>query len=188
MKFSRTVMFSARVTEMLVELYFLLPQWWPANNLIFLQKNVAAKMDLLWKFLKPISFALIGKEVNFGKLDGTVVAYGFVIILLGSVVSLTDAYFFCFLWRWWTEKSYKGNNLLFYNEFLLKAFINISMNWMRTTTVKWTFYTLPKNHCANGTLPKLFLILLLRSVGLHYVGTNIYLLPMMLLLYIFIRV
>lgn len=81
--------FRARDRDALVELYFfVLLQWWPANNLIFLQKNVAAKMDLLWKFLKPISFALIGKEVNFGKLDGTVVAYGFVIILLGSVVCL----------------------------------------------------------------------------------------------------
>lgn len=51
------------------------------------KKDVAAKMDLLWKFLKPISFALIGKEVNFAKLDGTTVAYGVVIIIVGSVVS-----------------------------------------------------------------------------------------------------
>lgn len=52
-----------------------------------LKKEVSAKMDLLWKFLKPISFALIGKEVNFEKLDGTTVAYGIVIIIVGSVVS-----------------------------------------------------------------------------------------------------
>lgn len=44
-------------------------------------------MDLLWKFLKPISFALIGKEVDFAKLDGTVVAYGTGILIAGSAVS-----------------------------------------------------------------------------------------------------
>lgn len=44
-------------------------------------------MDLLWQFLKPISFSLIGKEVDFGKLDGTLVAYGIVILIVGSIVS-----------------------------------------------------------------------------------------------------
>lgn len=52
------------------------------------QNDVTAKMDLLWKFLKPISFALIGKEVNFAHLDGTVVAYGTIILIVGSAVSL----------------------------------------------------------------------------------------------------
>lgn len=52
------------------------------------QNDVAVKMDLLWKFLKPISFALIGKEVDFAKLDGMVVTYGAGILIAGSAVSL----------------------------------------------------------------------------------------------------
>lgn len=37
--------------------------------------------------MKPISFALIGKEVNFFKLDPRIVAYGLLIIVAGSIVS-----------------------------------------------------------------------------------------------------
>lgn len=37
--------------------------------------------------MKPISFALIGKEVNFFKLDPQIVAYGLLIIVAGSIVS-----------------------------------------------------------------------------------------------------
>lgn len=50
--------------------------------------DVAVKMNLLWMFLKPISFSLIGKEVDFGKLDGTIVGYAVLILIVGSLVSL----------------------------------------------------------------------------------------------------
>lgn len=49
--------------------------------------DIAVKLDLLWKFLKPISFALIGKEVDFIKLDGKVVGFGIAILFMGCVVS-----------------------------------------------------------------------------------------------------
>lgn len=45
-------------------------------------------MNLLWMFLKPISFALIGKEVDFGKLDGAIVGYAVLILIVGSAVSI----------------------------------------------------------------------------------------------------
>lgn len=50
-------------------------------------------LDLLWKFLKPISFSLIGKEVNFEVLDGNIVLYGVVAILVGVVFRFISAYF-----------------------------------------------------------------------------------------------
>lgn len=56
------------------------------------QNDVTAKMDLLWKFLKPISFALIGKEVDFAKLDGTVVAYGTIILIVGCAVCSAELF------------------------------------------------------------------------------------------------
>lgn len=51
------------------------------------QSDVYDKVSLLWKFMKPISFALIGKEINFAKLDPQIVAYGVVIIVASSIVS-----------------------------------------------------------------------------------------------------
>lgn len=47
-------------------------------------------LDLLWKFLKPISFSLIGKEVNFSVLDGNMVLYGAITLLIGVLVSETQ--------------------------------------------------------------------------------------------------
>lgn len=44
-------------------------------------------MNLLWKFVKPISFALIGKEVLFSKLDAHLVGHGVLIVIVGSSVS-----------------------------------------------------------------------------------------------------
>lgn len=44
-------------------------------------------LDLLWKFLKPISFSLIGKEVNFSVLDGNMVLYGAITLFIGVAVS-----------------------------------------------------------------------------------------------------
>uniref|UniRef100_T1GHJ0 Uncharacterized protein n=1 Tax=Megaselia scalaris TaxID=36166 RepID=T1GHJ0_MEGSC len=49
---------------------------------------VAQTLDLLWKFFKPISFSLIGKEVNFAVLDGKLVGYGVAIIVVGSLIIL----------------------------------------------------------------------------------------------------
>lgn len=51
------------------------------------QNDVLDKMNLLWKFVKPISFALIGKEVLFSKLDGQLIGYGVLIVIIGSLVS-----------------------------------------------------------------------------------------------------
>ncbi|XP_018791331.1 PREDICTED: mitochondrial sodium/hydrogen exchanger 9B2 isoform X2 [Bactrocera latifrons] len=50
--------------------------------------TVPARLDLLWKFLKPVSFSLIGKEINFAVLDGRVVGYGVLLVLLGSLAAL----------------------------------------------------------------------------------------------------
>lgn len=44
------------------------------------------RLDLLWKFLKPVSFGLIGKEINFHVLEGRVIGYGALLVLLGSLV------------------------------------------------------------------------------------------------------
>ncbi|XP_075146265.1 na[+]/H[+] hydrogen antiporter 2 [Haematobia irritans] len=54
--------------------------------------SVSKRLDLLWKFLKPVSFALIGKEINFAILDGKVVGYGALLVLLGSLFRLAFAY------------------------------------------------------------------------------------------------
>lgn len=51
------------------------------------QNDVLDKLNLLWKFVKPISFALIGKEVLFSKLDAQLVGYGILIVIVGSTVS-----------------------------------------------------------------------------------------------------
>ncbi|KAL5284996.1 SLC9B2.2 family protein [Megaselia abdita] len=53
---------------------------------------VAQTLDLLWKFLKPISFSLIGKEVRFSVLDGKLVGYGLLLILVGSLFRLGGSY------------------------------------------------------------------------------------------------
>lgn len=51
------------------------------------QNDVYERLALLWKFVKPISFALIGKEVLFSKIDPKILAYGVVIVVVGSFVS-----------------------------------------------------------------------------------------------------
>lgn len=58
-------------------------------------------LDLLWKFLKPISFSLIGKEVRFSILDGKLVGYGVLLIVVGSLVSSVMLLFVIFkLTKW----------------------------------------------------------------------------------------
>jgi len=51
-----------------------------------LQASVPKRLDLMWKFLKPVSFALIGKEINFNVLQGHVIGYGALLVLVGSLV------------------------------------------------------------------------------------------------------
>lgn len=57
------------------------------SDLQFSQNDVLDKLNLLWKFVKPISFALIGKEVLFSKLDAHLVGHGVLIVIVGSLVS-----------------------------------------------------------------------------------------------------
>ncbi|KAH8251847.1 hypothetical protein KR038_009400, partial [Drosophila bunnanda] len=54
--------------------------------------SVPRRLDLLWKFLKPVSFALIGKEINFNVLEGHVIGYGALLVLVGSLFRLAFAY------------------------------------------------------------------------------------------------
>ncbi|XP_032289350.1 sodium/hydrogen exchanger 9B1 isoform X2 [Drosophila virilis] len=54
--------------------------------------SVPKRLDLLWKFLKPVSFALIGKEINFAVLEGRVIGYGALLVLFGSLLRLAFAY------------------------------------------------------------------------------------------------
>ncbi|KAH8384107.1 hypothetical protein KR009_012156, partial [Drosophila setifemur] len=54
--------------------------------------SVPRRLDLMWKFLKPVSFALIGKEINFGVLQGHVIGYGALLVLSGSLFRLAFAY------------------------------------------------------------------------------------------------
>ncbi|ETN59730.1 hypothetical protein AND_008669 [Anopheles darlingi] len=54
--------------------------------------EVSVYLDLLWKFLKPVSFSLIGKEVNFGVLTGETVLYGLITLAVAVLLRLTFAY------------------------------------------------------------------------------------------------
>lgn len=56
------------------------------------QNDVEMYLNLLWKFLKPVSFSLIGKEVDFKVLEGNLVLYGFITLLCGVVFRLTTGY------------------------------------------------------------------------------------------------
>ncbi|KAL9891581.1 na[+]/H[+] hydrogen antiporter 2 isoform 3-T7 [Glossina fuscipes fuscipes] len=69
-------------------LFGLMLQFVPSRN----ASTVAKRLDLLWKFLKPVSFALIGKEINFAVLNAKVVSYGALLVLLGSLSRLVFAY------------------------------------------------------------------------------------------------
>uniref|UniRef100_T1PB99 Sodium/hydrogen exchanger family protein n=1 Tax=Musca domestica TaxID=7370 RepID=T1PB99_MUSDO len=64
----------------------------PQQRQTYENSSVSKRLDLLWKFLKPVSFALIGKEINFAVLDGKVVGYGALLVLLGSLFRLGFAY------------------------------------------------------------------------------------------------
>lgn len=69
--------------------------------------DVEMYLDLLWKFLKPVSFGLIGKEVDFQVLEGNVVLFGFLTLLLGVVFRLVSGYLsFCGGNMSWRERAY----------------------------------------------------------------------------------
>lgn len=69
--------------------------------------DVEMYLDLLWKFLKPVSFSLIGKEVDFQVLEGNVVLFGFTTLILGVVFRLVSGYLsFCGGNMSWKEKAY----------------------------------------------------------------------------------
>lgn len=55
------------------------------------QNKVDSYLNVLWKFVKPISFALIGKEVNFAVLEG-IALYGIVVVIAAAVIRLAFAY------------------------------------------------------------------------------------------------
>lgn len=55
------------------------------------QNKVDTYLNTLWKFVKPISFALIGKEVNFAVLEG-VALYGILVVVAAAAVRLVCAY------------------------------------------------------------------------------------------------
>ncbi|XP_055624670.1 sodium/hydrogen exchanger 9B2-like [Toxorhynchites rutilus septentrionalis] len=54
--------------------------------------EVGMYLDLLWKFLKPVSFSLIGKEVNFAVLEGSTVLYGSITLAVAVVLRLVFSY------------------------------------------------------------------------------------------------
>ncbi|XP_052863572.1 sodium/hydrogen exchanger 9B2-like [Anopheles cruzii] len=54
--------------------------------------EVGVYLDLLWKFLKPVSFSLIGKEVNFSVLAGETVLYGMVTLVVAVLLRLAFSY------------------------------------------------------------------------------------------------
>lgn len=64
-------------------------------------------LDSLWKFIKPVSFALIGKELDFSVLDPTTVWQGVVVLVLGLIVRILFSYWSTsggeFAWR---ERAY----------------------------------------------------------------------------------
>lgn len=69
--------------------------------------EVEMYLNLLWKFLKPVSFGLIGKEVNFAVLSSNVVLFGFVTLLVGVLFRLVFGYFsFCGSNMNWKERAY----------------------------------------------------------------------------------
>lgn len=48
-------------------------------------------LNTLWKFVKPVSFALIGKEVNFAVLEGAAL-YGVLVVIAAALVRVVFTY------------------------------------------------------------------------------------------------
>lgn len=62
------------------------------TTLYRLQNKVHCYLDVLWKFVKPISFALIGKELDFLAIDVNTLWIGVVILVLGLIVRILFGY------------------------------------------------------------------------------------------------
>ncbi|XP_055645038.1 sodium/hydrogen exchanger 9B2-like [Toxorhynchites rutilus septentrionalis] len=54
--------------------------------------EVGMYLDLLWKFLKPVALALIGKEVNFAVIEGMTILGGILTVIVGAVIRLGFSY------------------------------------------------------------------------------------------------
>ncbi|XP_063705265.1 sodium/hydrogen exchanger 9B2 isoform X2 [Culicoides brevitarsis] len=86
---------------------FIATEGWKRQKDSYQNNEVGMYLDLLWKFLKPISFSLIGKEVNFAVLDGNTVLYGAITLLVGVIFRLIVSYFSAYGAQLnWKEKAY----------------------------------------------------------------------------------
>lgn len=69
--------------------------------------QVETHLNLMWKFFKPASFSLVGKEVNFSILTKELILYGIFIILIAVGLRLLFGYIsFCSNNFSWKEKGY----------------------------------------------------------------------------------
>jgi len=72
---------------------FIASEGWKKQGGEYENNEVSMYLDLLWKFLKPISFSLIGKEVNFSVLDGNMVLYGAITLFAGVAIRALVSYY-----------------------------------------------------------------------------------------------
>lgn len=78
-----------------------------AKNPDYDDDQVESHLNLMWKFLKPISFSLVGKEVNFSILTKELIIYGILILLIAVGLRLLFGYIsFCSNNFTWKEKGY----------------------------------------------------------------------------------
>lgn len=90
--------------------------------------DVEMYLDLLWKFLKPVSFSLIGKEVDFGVLEGNMVLFGILTLFVGVVFRLTSGYLsFCGGNLNWRERAY----------ITLSGFPKATGTWLKSRCWSW---------------------------------------------------
>jgi solute carrier family 9B (sodium/hydrogen exchanger), member 1/2 len=69
--------------------------------------QVESYLNLMWKFLKPTSFSLVGKEVNFDILTKELIIMGIIIIIVSVGFRLLSGYMsFCSANFNWKEKGY----------------------------------------------------------------------------------
>jgi solute carrier family 9B (sodium/hydrogen exchanger), member 1/2 len=69
--------------------------------------QVESYLNLMWKFLKPISFSLVGKEVNFQILTKELILLGIFILIVSVGLRLLSGYMsFCSKNFSWKEKGY----------------------------------------------------------------------------------
>lgn len=77
------------------------------NNPAYNTDQVESYLNLMWKFLKPISFSLVGKEVNFEILSKELILLGVFILVVSVGLRLLSGYIsFCSKDFSWKEKGY----------------------------------------------------------------------------------